>query len=312
MPCYHPITAWRAHGECRKDVGAKHGYVWPLTFNRNYGVPGTEKQVPCGQCIGCRLEHSRMWAVRCVHEASQYKNNVFITLTFNDENLPPTGSIDVRDLQLFFKRLRKKSSSSIRYFAAGEYGTLLSRPHYHAILFSVDFPDKYPWMKNNGQLYYRSSMLEKLWPFGYSSIGSVTFESAAYVARYVLKKQKGMTDDELKLYYNGRRPEFVVMSRRPGLGYDWISKYYRQVAEQGYILVRHGIRSGVPRFYEDFIFLNYPDLWKKFDYNRSKIFSKKDLQDARNDDRMLMEEMIKYEKSQKLLRSYNSGRSVLQ
>ena len=117
-----------------------------------------------------------------------YDDNCFITLTYSNQHIPADGSLDVRVFQKFMKRLRKRFGDGIRFYHCGEYGSLLGRPHYHACLFNFDFPDKYLWKENNGQKLYRSPSLEELWPYGYSSIGTVTFESAAYVARYILKR----------------------------------------------------------------------------------------------------------------------------
>jgi hypothetical protein len=105
------------------------------------GVDGT-LELPCGQCIGCRLERSRQWAMRCLHESSLYDRNAFVTLTYDDEHLPPGGSLNYPDFQRFMKRLRKNSKSPIRFYMGGEYGESTLRPHFHVCLFGYDFPDK--------------------------------------------------------------------------------------------------------------------------------------------------------------------------
>ena len=152
----------------------------PIVFNPNAGFRDLPVSVPCGRCTGCRLEYSRQWAIRCVHEAQMHEHNAFITLTFDKEHLPDDHSIRKEHLQKFFKRLRKRIGVDIRYFACGEYGSRNNRPHYHAIIFGYDFPDKYLHTKTrNGDLLFRSPTLEKAWKFGYSLIGHVTFESAA-------------------------------------------------------------------------------------------------------------------------------------
>ena len=180
MTCYHPWLACRGHGE-------KLGRYVP--FNSQWAIPGTEIWLPCGQCIGCRLQRSREWAARCVFEASRHEHNSFITLTYAPECLPEDGSLHYEHFQKFIKRLRKRlwryeDDLKVRFFMCGEYGEQFSRPHYHAIIFGYDFPDKVFWSRNNGYPLYRSRMLEELWPFGYCTVGDVTFESAAYVARY--------------------------------------------------------------------------------------------------------------------------------
>jgi hypothetical protein len=307
MACYHPLVAWRLDGGIDRSKEVNGRVPWPLTFSRSKGVPGTELKIPCGNCVGCRLAYSRRWATRCVHEASCHSANCFITLTFNNENLPATGSIDVRDVQLFIKRLRKDISPlKIRYAACGEYGTLLSRPHYHLLIFGYDFPDKRPFQKHKGNIYFRSAQLERLWPFGYSSIGSLTFESAAYTARYIMKKQKGVDYDN-KVYYDGRRPEFFVCSRRPGLGLFWIAKYHRQVAENGFIVIRNGVRVGVPRYYLDFLLMNYPDEYAIFEKNRKRLIHNFKLQLIEKGAMIYEDEILQNIKAESLIRSFNSG-----
>ena len=173
-----------------------------------------------------------------MHEASLHDDNSFITLTYSPENLPEDNSVHVEHLQKFFKRLRKLiAPTKIRYFACGEYGENKNRPHYHAIIFGYSFPDKRLHTKQNGNLLYRSRLLEKAWPYGYSMIGNVSFESCAYVARYVMKKRKGKDDyvdkngktnasyyeicdpDTGAIYVLNR--EFCTMSRRPAFDRDW-------------------------------------------------------------------------------------------
>lgn len=210
--------------------------------------------VKCGRCVGCRLEYSRQWAVRCMHEASLYDANAFVTLTYRDEELPLRGSLAPGDLQLFFKRFRRKiEPQRVRFFAAGEYGAVSGRPHYHACLFGFDFPDKYLWTVRNKHPVYRSPMLEKLWDVGNSEIGSVTFESAAYVARYIMKKSYDEEDywdvDEETGEVFERHPEFVRMSNRPGIGRGWVEKYMCEVYPSDSVVVR-GRLMKPPRYYD--------------------------------------------------------------
>lgn len=211
-------------------------------------------KLPCGQCVGCRLERSRQWAVRCMHEASLHKDNCFVTLTYSDYYLPENGSLVKSDFQKFMKRLRKRVGTNIRYYYCGEYGENFGRPHYHVILFGYDFKDKMLWRQNtNGDRCYRSKLLEELWPFGLSEIGDVTFQSAAYVARYVMKKRTG---DMAKEYYGDRLPEYNDMSRRPGIGALWLEKFQNDVYPHDY-MVLNGKKMRPPRFYDNRYELNY-------------------------------------------------------
>ncbi len=262
MPCYHPLTAYRSKNGRDPKTGK-----WPIVFNINDGYRDMEVKVPCGQCIGCRLEKSRQWAIRCIHEASLYDKNCFITLTFDDEHLDPNKSLNKRDFQLFMKRLRKRFGEGIRFFHCGEYGTLNKRPHHHACLFNFDFPDKKLWRVNNGVPLYRSAELERLWPYGYSTVGEVTFESAAYVARYVLKKVNGekafmhyaIVDEETGEYFGQRQPEYTTMSRRPGIGRGWFEKYKGDVYPHDYVVIRKGIKCRPPQYYDRIYDLTDPE-----------------------------------------------------
>jgi len=236
MPCYRPLKGYRSR-LVNPDSGKPI-----ITFNPRKADrfnPDNKLSIPCGQCVGCRLEKSRRWAIRCMHEASLHKKNSFITLTYSPQNLPPNGSLVLSHFQDFMKRLRKKYGSGIRFFHCGEYGEKNSRPHYHALLFGFDFPDKFFHRKTKlGHTIWRSHSLEKLWTFGHSEIGAVTFESAAYCARYITKKitnKKAHTDKNGQYWpaaaehYDGKKPEYTTMSRRPGLAHGWFEKHSSDV-----------------------------------------------------------------------------------
>lgn len=249
VPCYHPLRGYYA-----QKVNPKTGKR-PVVFSSKDGFYDTPVSLPCGRCIGCRLERSRQWATRCVHEASLYPDNVFITLTFRDAcpldgtKTDPTYSLYKHHFQRFMKRLRKhffgNQKGSVRYYHCGEYGDQFGRPHHHACLFNINFKDKTLWSIRDGIRLYRSKVLEQLWPHGNSSIGDVTFESAAYVARYVVKKILGPTAEA---HYNGKLPEFCTMSRRPGLGKDWLKKYTDDIFPKDFVIIR-GKKSKVPKYY---------------------------------------------------------------
>ena len=196
------------------------------------------------------------------------------------------GSICKRDFQLFMKSLRKKFTGyqpvpgsnrfPIRYFHCGEYGEKLQRPHHHAILFNFNFPDRYLWKRcdisssaRNGAQYnlYRSKILEELWPHGYSSIGQVTWQSAAYVARYVTKKING--DEAATHYITGHpdletgecfyiEPEYISMSRMPGIGAYWFKKYGPQQYAKDFI-VHEGKNFPIPDFYDRMFRIEFPE-----------------------------------------------------
>jgi len=241
MPCYHPMLAYRS-----REVNANGKR--PIVFNPREAYSDLIVTLPCGQCVGCRLERSRQWAIRCVHEAQMHKENSFITLTFDDEHLDPNGSLVKADFQKFMKRLRKRTGLKIRYFHCGEYGEKFGRPHHHACLFGIDFPDKKLWKVQNGVNLYNSAELSSIWKFGFSSIGDVTFESAAYVARYIMKK---ITGDMAPEIYKNRVPPYTTMSRRPGVGKEWYDKFSSDVFPDDHVVIRNGVICKPPKFYDN-------------------------------------------------------------
>lgn len=223
--------------------------------------------VPCGQCLGCRLERSRQWAVRCVHEASLYDRNSFLTLTYSEDNLPRDLSLNLSHFQLFMKRLRKSvAPKRVRFYHCGEYGEREQRPHYHALLFGHDFEDKKYFSERGGNKVYTSDELSSLWKLGHAVVGDVTFDSAAYVARYVMKKVTGPSAED---HYFGRRPEYTTMSRRPGIGAKWFEKYASDVYPHDRVVVR-GVAGRPPRFYDSILEKSDPALLAVLKEKREK------------------------------------------
>ena len=175
------------------------------------------------------------------------------------------------------KRLRKKAGTpGIRFYVGGEYGERYRRPHFHACLFGYDFNDKVLAKKTrSGFQLYRSPTLEKLWPYGFSSIGDVTFESAAYIARYVMKK---ITGDKAEKHYEKLneetgeieklKPEFNQMSRRPGIGLSWLKKYTADVYPEGKVIMRGGASMNPPRFYDKQYKKEYPSEYELMKFYR--------------------------------------------
>ena len=222
--------------------------------------------VACGRCIGCRLDNSRQWAVRCCHEASLYDENSYLTLTYRDEDLPSDGSLRPEDFTLFMKRLRKAIyPRQVRYYMCGEYGDELSRPHYHALLFGYDFPDKRFHKRIKGNPSFVSERLSDLWGKGFCTIGAVTFESAAYVARYILKKQTG---DKARAHYSHidkgtgeiqkRVPEYTRMSLKPGIGAKWYEQFSGDVFPDDFVVLG-GRKYKTPRYYDQLLGRDSPD-----------------------------------------------------
>lgn len=250
MACYFPLKAYRATSPNR------NGNYPVIVVPRGKIGSGATMRVPCGQCIGCRLDRARDWAVRCVHEAQMHEDNCFLTLTYEDEHLPPYEGLSKRDLQLFFKRLRKRLGK-LRYFACGEYGEQFGRPHYHVILFGKDFADKKPLT----DVLFESDLLSEVWGKGLCSIGEVSFESAGYVARYSMKKVSGKEDRAANAgsghyvkpcVYTGELmpviPEYNTMSLKPGIGRSWLEKYHRDVFPDDFVVIA-GRKFPAPQYY---------------------------------------------------------------
>jgi hypothetical protein len=293
MACYHPLLAYKLDGK--------------VTFNKPF-VHAKGFNLPCGQCIGCRLEYSRQWAVRLVHEAQMHNNNSFITLTFDDENLYQRDnpySLDVGEFQKFMKRFRKGKGKNVRFFHCGEYGDKNKRPHYHAIIFGWDFPDKTLWSVRDGVQLYVSEELQNLWPYGFSTIGEVTFQSCAYVARYVMKKMKGeAAEDYYKTVdpHTGEvldiKPEYCTMSRRPGIGAAWIEKYKNDVYPNDYVVI-NGKEVRPPRYYDNILSEEELEQLKKKRQENKILIDRYD----ENMDRLWVQEEVKMRKLEKLVRN---------
>ncbi len=240
MACYCPLDGWKSRTVNKSGRRS-------IVFNLAQGYRDMPVSVPCGQCIGCKLENKRQWAMRCMNEASMYEENCFITLTYDEQHLPKDRSLDKRDFQKFLKRLRKRyTTRRIRFYHSGEHGDTFGRRHNHCILFNFDFPDKVNCPPRGDFPIWRSPSLEELWPSGLSEIGSVTFESAAYVAKYITKK---ITGDAAADYYGDLAPEYATMSRRPGIGKTWYEKFKCEVYAADSIIVR-GKEVKPPRFYD--------------------------------------------------------------
>jgi len=259
MPCFRPLSGWRSSA-----VNPKSGKR-SITFNASKAFRDMPVTLPCGQCIGCRLERSRQWAVRCVHEASLYEKNCFITLTYSDQHLPKDGSLDKKHFQDFMKRLRKAYGSKIRYFHCGEYGEQLGRPHYHACVFNFDLPDKKLWKKSEGGDLYVSDSLNEIWGQGFCLLGSVTFDSAAYVARYIAKK---ITGDQAPDHYKGKLPEYTTMSRRPGIGKGWFEKFSSDCYPSDSVVMR-GKEFKPPKYYDRQFEIDSPADFAKLKHKRT-------------------------------------------
>lgn len=244
MTCYAPLTGWKKRGG-------------GITWSRSEAfVDLPDMVVPCGQCVGCRLERSRQWSVRLMHEAAMHEDNCFLTLTYDDEHVPSDGSLRKSDFQKFMKRIRMAYGAGISYFHCGEYGDLNWRPHYHAILFGLDFRDRSGFCRGKaGFASYTSPTLSSFWTMGIATVGDCSQASAAYVARYCLKKVNGVKaeDHYKRITPDGEvywlEPEYATMSKRPAIGKRWFDKYGAEVVAYDGV-VTAGMLGRPPRYYD--------------------------------------------------------------
>ena len=270
MACYSPLKGF----EDKENGG--------ILFKRSKSA-GAAMDVACGQCIGCRIDKSQEWAARCVHESQMHQQNSFVTLTYDDEHLPHDGSLNKKHFQLFMKKLRKHfEGQKIRYFHCGEYGEKLGRPHYHACLFGIDFSDRVPFSTTNDVITYTSDTLTKIWGKGFTTCGELNYDTAAYTARYIMKKVTGARakDHYERITEYGEviqlEPEYTTMSlgrkKGEGLGGSFFKKYESDFfpADECPVPGR-GVYKSVPRYYEDLYKEKNPDTFREIK-KRRKLF----------------------------------------
>lgn len=293
MPCTSPLqSVYTLREDGKKNIlftsraaatAARQFYANEVVDSENY------LQLPCSQCLSCRLNRSRNWAVRMEHEAQMHTVSCFVTFTFNNDYLTimsPYGSLDKRHMQDFNKKARYEfdrgisysdrfgdsriySPDKYRYYYAGEYGDQLGRPHYHSIMFGVDFPDKVHWKTVNGCKYYTSKMLSDMWPYGFAVITDANFQTMAYVARYCVKKINGDMAEEhytRTMWDTGEViqlvPEFGQPSTKPGIGYEWFQKYGLTDVYPSDEVISRGYPAKPPRYYDLLLEKRDPELFR--------------------------------------------------
>lgn len=281
-----------------KTVNGKEAFVFYRNPNdlRLTSDKITDKiLVPCGNCEGCRIDRSRSWAARLVNEAQTFSDKAcFVTLTFDDQKYDMSYAVDEygeirptlvkRDFQLFMKRLRKAYPQKLRYFACGEYGSLYGRPHFHAILFGVDFtddPDKelIRYSKKYNTFLYTSKSLYDIWSYGNVSVGKFSFASGAYVARYCMKKIDSdlISNDDFRYYKDGRLAPFLLQSTRPGIGAFYFEQFKDSIYSVDRLIVDSHTKIKVPRYYDKLLERSDPERYAavkaaRIQYATSHVF----------------------------------------
>lgn len=338
MACYHPLRG--AYTNVITSNGKKQVKVFPHAETGNtYVYQNRQKPevfdcsdhafdsrywrrletflIPCGQCVGCRLDYSRRWATRLMLELECHIVAFFVTLTYNDDYVPRGDNIAYtlvpEDVQKFLKRLRRDQEyrgidKKIRFFLAGEYGEKFHRPHYHLILFDWIPPeDDLQFLKYsfNGDKYYYSMSLQKLWPYGNNLVTNVCWKSCAYVARYILKKQNGQKAREYEEL--GIEPEFSRMSRMPGIGKEYYDLHSKEMLDLGYVQMPDGLQAPIPRYFDPFYEMDYPEEYEKLSEDR--ILTAKMMQQVKEYateldyfEQLLIDEDSKKFKAKKLIR----------
>lgn len=294
MSCTNPLKAWqigtnssgkpnyKISGYTADHVERVNG-IW-INAYESFVSPHADRisnsfiEIPCGKCQSCRLSQAKQWSERCLLELQDHEQSYFLTLTYDDNNLPTvesydkdglviqTGNLVKSDFQKFMKKLRKhyeeKYSNKIRYFACGEYGESTQRPHFHVIMFGLKLDDLKLYKRNNlGQNLYTSEWLSNIWKNGYVVIGEVTEQSISYTCRYVLKKASGID----KSYYQdlNLEPEFTLMSRKPGIARRYYDDNKDKIFSQDsiYVGTKNGSKKIRPsRYYEKLYENDFPTL----------------------------------------------------
>lgn len=319
MPCYKPLKGY-------KSIHTNENGKRNIVFNSKYGHTDLPITIPCGRCIGCRLEKSLQWAVRCIHEAKTYKHNQFITLTYNTENLPKDKSLNKKHIQLFIKKLRSHISreakkrgntpATIKYFHCGEYGPHLERPHYHMLLFNYKFEDQAKLgsersvapganvkSKNKKYQLYTSKILEELWGKGFCTIGEVNFQTASYTARYILKK---ITGDKAEEHYKGRLPEYITMSN--GIGKEYFTKFNSDFYPLDQIILMENGKSVTPaKYYDEQLLKLNPKLYKSVKRKRRQTAHIRDLTGDNTEERLETREKVRELNTKIFERNFEKG-----
>ncbi len=251
MQCIRPILAGYSH-----DLN-KSGDGYGITFSsKNINKELVGFSLPCRKCLPCRLNQAREKAIRCYHESKMHDDNIFLTLTYDEEHLESPKLI-YKHWQDFAKKLRHECpEKKIPMMVTGEYGDLRKRPHWHALIFNYRPSDeKFKYTTDRGDRVSTSSTLEKLWQRGNIEFGDVTIDSANYVARYAAKKLVHGNDQDHDFHPIHRT------SSKNAIGKSWIERNYRHTFENGFVLLPNNSKCKIPRYYVDWCRKQHPSLY---------------------------------------------------
>lgn len=308
-----------------KYQGLKENGFVPRTYHKGCYIDFI--QIPCGKCIGCRIDYSRSWADRMTyHSFGKEESSWFITLTYDDihiEQLEHSINYDLYalnfdDMTAFIKKLRNKfRDCEIDYFYSGEYGDNSFRPHFHMIIYNLPLDDLEFWKLDNfGCPIYTSELIHSLWTKGICSISSFAWLNAAYTASYVEKKRDGRALVEYTAV--GLTPEACRMSRRPGLAYDYYLENYESIWKNNGLNVSRSVNSsghlGIPRYFRKLAedkrigFDNFI-AWKDDMLSRSNLLNELNINNSSfsNQDADRIRQYLKFQEKDILSKSINKS-----
>jgi len=279
VPCYSQMLAGPIPGKTKNGKQRFQFLGKATSYRFNSNVPKHCLLLPCRQCIGCRLEKSRQWATRLIHESAQHNNACFLTLTYDDNHVPKNGSLNRSHFTTFIKDLRARcdyyGKGKIKYFGCGEYGDQSSRPHYHAALYGPfgvysDDPERTPEEPSrSGASQFSHVDISAVWPYGFHRFSELSFESAAYVARYVLKKVSGAPSST---HYGDRIPEFQASSN--GLGRSHVERWTSDIYPSDQVVLPGRGEFMPPPYYDRILEKVDPALFEKVKKARSEAQEK--------------------------------------
>lgn len=256
--------------------------------------PEGSLQLPCGKCYECQSKRAVEWSLRARHEISMHDENCFLTLTYDDENLP-SYLIVKSEFQKFMKRLRKKTKTKLRYMVSHEYGSKSGRPHHHAIIFGYNPPNQ-KFLKDSpsGEPLFTSSEIENLWDKGFHSIGTANEKTAYYIASYSLKSNSHDVINPNTGEYSKVR-DSMDASKRPAIGRDYFMQNINQLINSNTLL---------PRYYIKLLERHYPDLLEVYENERMLDNAQKT---PRSSQELLARYVILNQKEQNSLGTFRSA-----